>query len=97
MPIIVNTHQLYDRDFYEFVRSTSLSSAEVIVPLLINTLSPRSVVDVGCGEGAWLSVFARAGVRRILGFDGDHVDGERLLIPRNCFVARDLSQPFVVD
>ena len=79
------------------MRNTALSSAEVIVPLLINTLSPRSVVDVGCGEGAWLSVFARAGIGRILGFDGDHVDGERLLIPRNCFVARDLSEPFVVD
>jgi SAM-dependent methyltransferase len=57
----------------------------------------RSVVDVGCGRGAWLSVFRERGVRRATGIDGDYVERDRLLFPREDFVAHDLSAPFVGD
>lgn len=89
--------QPYDGVFYDFVRNTSLPSAAEIVPPLVASLSPRSVVDVGCGEGAWLSVFARENVGRILGIDGDYVNQDRLLIPRDCFMARDLSKRFALN
>jgi hypothetical protein len=92
-----NTRQPYDGAFYDFVQRTSTPSAEVIVPMVMNMLSPRSVVDVGCGEGAWLSVFAQKGVDRILGIDGEYVARDRLLIPTDRFQSRDLTQPFAVN
>ena len=40
------------------LEDTSPSSARVIVPMLVELVSPRSVLDVGCGIGAWMAVFS---------------------------------------
>jgi len=55
-------------------------------------ISPRSVVDVGCGVGVWLAACLRAKIDDILGIDGDYVPRERLLIPHDRFVVADLSR-----
>jgi SAM-dependent methyltransferase len=57
-------------------------------------VQPRSVVDVGCGTGAWLSEFRQNGAERILGLDGDNIDPSWLVIPKECFRSVDLSKPF---
>ena len=54
----------------------------------------RSVVDLGCGDGTWLSVFHRAGVEEVQGYDGDHIDRSMLRIPAERFETADLSKPF---
>jgi len=36
----------------------------------VDMLRPRSVVDVGCGVGAWITAFKECGVSDILGVDG---------------------------
>jgi SAM-dependent methyltransferase len=77
--------------------ASNLQSARIVVPALISLLRPRSVVDVGCGSGAWLSAFHENGVERILGLDGDHIDPSWLIIPEDCFRAVDLAKPFDVD
>ena len=59
----------YDNAFYAILQGGSRKSAEAIVPLLIEMVAPRSVVDVGCGIGTWLSVFRARGVSDILGVD----------------------------
>jgi SAM-dependent methyltransferase len=59
-------------------------------------LEPKSVVDVGCGHGIWLSVFKQLGVADVLGIDGEHVDRERLSIPLEQFVAADLTGPLTL-
>ena len=58
--------------------------------------APASVVDVGCGVGAWLRVFQEHGVGTIAGVDGDWVDETMLQIPRTAFHRADLSRPFHV-
>jgi hypothetical protein len=68
-------------------------SAEVVVPLLVDRFTPKSVIDVGCGLGAWLSVFQACDVTDILGIDGSYVDPERLLIAPNFFMTADLEKP----
>jgi hypothetical protein len=45
----------YDLDFYRFLASFAVRSAEQIVPLLSAALPIDSVVDFGCGQGAWLT------------------------------------------
>jgi len=87
----------YDASYYVSEGSaSSLNSARIVVPALISLLQPRSVIDVGCGSGAWLSAFSENGVERILGLDGDHVDPSWLIIPKDCFRAVDLAKPFDV-
>jgi SAM-dependent methyltransferase len=66
----------------------------VIVPIVLQLLPVRTVVDVGCGDGSWLAVFQKLGVAEILGIDGDYVDRDLLQIPKENFQAFDLTKPF---
>jgi hypothetical protein len=86
----------YNTAFFQNIRDGSLLSARRVVPSLMDLFRPQSVVDVGCGTGAWLLAFAEAGVSDFLGIDGDYVKREDLLIPPDRFMAADISQPLHV-
>ena len=60
---------LYTDKYFEELQQGSVRSAREIVPVLLNCIRPRSVVDVGCGSGAWLSVFREYGVEDVFGID----------------------------
>src|ERR1035438_3052056 len=47
----------YSDTFYRYIQAGSVRSASHVAPLVLRELSPRSVLDVGCGAGAWLSVY----------------------------------------
>ncbi len=83
---------LYDPAFFETLHEGSLRSARVIAPLLIDAVKPNSVVDVGCGDGTWLSIFFELGIKNIKGYDGNWVDRKSLYIPEKTFEAVDLSK-----
>lgn len=80
----------YSHNFYHAMQVGSNSSAGVIVPMVVNLLHPKSVVDVGCGEGLWLAHFLKCGINDVLGIDGEYVQLDRLAIPRDKFLGRDL-------
>ncbi len=84
----------YDSKYYDQIDASAVASARAIVPWLMSTLRPRSVMDVGCGRGAWLSVFREQGAEVVTGYDGDYVRLEELLIPRECFHSVNLGRPF---
>jgi SAM-dependent methyltransferase len=67
-----------------------------VVPIVLGALACRSVLDVGCGTGAWLSVYARHGVDDLLGLDGDYVRRDRLMVPPDQFRTIDLDCSFDV-
>lgn len=85
------------RDYHVEGVESSRSSARAIVPIVMRILNPGTVVDVGCGAGAWLEIFGEHGVSDVLGVDGDYVDRSRLRIPRDKFVAADLARGFSID
>jgi len=87
----------YGDGFYLALREGARKSAAVIVPLVLQYVQPRSIVDVGCGTGTWLSVFREYGITDILGVDGKHVNKEMLEIPESCFLTFDLRTPFRLD
>jgi SAM-dependent methyltransferase len=64
------------------------------VPIVLKLIPARTVVDVGCGDGAWLAVFREFGVTDTLGLDGDYVPRGLLQIPQDQFIAADLFEPF---
>lgn len=85
--------RLYTSTFFECVAAGVERSAEVIVPMVVDLIQPRSVVDVGCGAGHWLSVFMQKGIDDIVGVDGGWIEAELLKIPADRFVSWDLGQP----
>ncbi len=87
-----NVESSYPPEYFKGLDAGSLRSAEVIVPLVIDLVRPRSVVDVGCGTGAWLSVFISEGVSDVVGVDGDYVGPELLRIPEDRFLTHDLER-----
>jgi SAM-dependent methyltransferase len=87
----------YTVDFYKNHRDGSRRSASQIVPLVLKLVQPKSVIDVGCGVGAWLSVFNECGVEDFYGLDGEYVDRNMLEIPHQRFLAVDLTKPIQLN
>lgn len=90
----------YTEAYYEMLEPGSvgsLSSARVVVPILVDLLRPESVIDLGCGIGGWLHCFEENGVKDYVGVDLDAVSRDRLMIPKDRFRAADLREPFRVE
>jgi SAM-dependent methyltransferase len=60
---------MYARATYRGQAQEAERSAAVVAPMLRDRYDPRSIVDVGCGAGAWLAAFKRLGVNDLLGLD----------------------------
>ncbi|HWG56613.1 MAG TPA: methyltransferase domain-containing protein [Gaiellaceae bacterium] len=82
---------------YEQWLAGSTESARIAVPLLLDAIPARSVVDVGCGLGQWLIVFKEHGVEDVRGYDGPWIDRSRLLVAPGEFAGHDLREPLAVD
>jgi cyclopropane fatty-acyl-phospholipid synthase-like methyltransferase len=87
----------YNKRFYLNQQSGSKKSAKEIVPIVLNLIQPKSVIDIGCGIGTWLSVFAEQGVSDFLGVDGEWVNKKLLQIPKENFAYRDLTKPLEIN
>jgi SAM-dependent methyltransferase len=84
---------MYNDEFYKKRQDFAIQSAREIVPLIIDLFNPTSVIDVGCANGTWLSVFKELGVEDIIGIDGKWVDQDLLLIPSQNFLVHNLEEP----
>jgi SAM-dependent methyltransferase len=84
----------YAEDLYK--RDQTRVSASVLVPMVVALIHPSSVLDVGCGRGAWLYEFKSLGVEKIVGLDGDYLNPSTLLFPAECFRAIDLGGKFEI-
>lgn len=90
--------QPYTESFYnEEYQGRTRRSAKEIVPLALDLVQPKQVIDVGCGIGIWLSVFKELGVQDVWGIDGDWVDRKMLQIPAERFVSCDMTKPFRME
>jgi SAM-dependent methyltransferase len=87
----------YTDEFYKSLREGTRRSARAIVPIVLEFVRPRSVIDVGCGIGIWLSVFEEYGVSDIVGVDGDYVNRELLEISAERFMGCNLTEPLHID
>ena len=87
----------YSAEFFSLQQASARASAEVVVPLVLELTRPTSVVDVGCGTGTWLAVFAEHGIEDVVGIDGAYVDQASLEIPPDRFLAHDLTTPFGLE
>jgi SAM-dependent methyltransferase len=88
---------LYDDAFFDSMTEGSLQSARVVVPILLNLVQPQSIIEIGCGRGAWLKVFQENGIAVIRGLDGPWVNHSNLLIDAANFHMVDFNQPFEIE
>ena len=87
----------YTSEFYQNKKTETRISAEAVVSLIRDWVTPTSVIDLGCGIGEWLAVFNEAGVQEISGVDGCWVPQDQLLIPRHAFTEHDLTISYIAQ
>lgn len=80
-------------DYFE----RAVRSAKAVLPHVIGLIRPSSVVDFGCGGGAWLKACGELGIADVLGVDGQYVDPGSLAFPRERFLSHDLRRPLDVS
>lgn len=85
---------VYSNEFYDYIDKGARRSAQAVISIVHPRLDSRSVLDLGCGRGVWLSEWQKAGIVDVAGADGDYVDRDRLAITPGCYHAADLTKPF---
>lgn len=70
-------------------------ASSIVVPEFIKLYSPKSVVDIGCGLGTWLKVFADNNITDLVGYDGAHLDMSKVEIPKEMIITTDLEKEII--
>lgn len=86
----------YGEEFFDYLSEGSARSARRVIPLLRAVFKVESVLDVGCGRGAWLREWSNERITDFMGVDGDYIDDANLLFPIDHFVRCDIAQPFAL-
>lgn len=81
----------YGSTFYENQVDESLTSANIVLKIVFDIFKPQSLLDIGCGRGAWLCVAERLGVSTLHGIDGPWVKQLDLLSSRIEFQQADME------
>lgn len=92
------TPKNYDKNFFVQHQEPSYKSALKLLPLVLQYINPRSVLDIGCGTGAWLKAFNElTGIDDYMGVDGSYVNKSYLLIDSEKFREADLERNLQVN
>lgn len=86
------SEEYYSQKFYSKHIEGSVRSAEIILNLLYKLYQPKSVVELGCGRGSWLSVAESLGSNELKAYDGAWVKKEELLSQNIDFTAVDFEK-----
>lgn len=81
----------YTRWFYRTRREWARQAASRVLPQALELTGARTLIDVGCGTGCWLSATEGLGLERVVGVDGPWVRRQDLEIPADRFRAVDLT------
>jgi len=87
----------YTQGFYDETLLTSMRSARVIVPLVLGLTGAKSVADVGCGTGSWLSIFKECGISDLLGIDNASIEYSQLQVDSSILRRHDLTEPLILE
>tara|TARA_X000000950_G_scaffold288532_1_gene405786 strand:+ start:4631 stop:5407 length:777 start_codon:yes stop_codon:yes gene_type:complete len=88
------TSSAYNEKFYNDISNSSYDSAKIFLDHLWKYIQPVSVLDVGCGKGAWLKACHEYGSKDLIGIDGSWVDQSEMLDKKIEFKAVDLNSKF---
>ena len=83
----------YSPNFYSDLEKTSLRSAEVLIPILVDRFLPSSVIDFGCGSGAFVKQFLLSKVHEVIGVEGEWISEVSHLSQEKWLKIHDLKTP----
>ena len=84
----------YTANYYEMnVDANALASAQELIPFLIKTLAPKSLLELGSGVGIWSKVALDCGIADLRAVDGPWVSADRLRVPADKFLSHHLGTP----
>jgi hypothetical protein len=72
----------------------SVEGPQLALPIILEGLNVSSVLDVGCGSGAWLQAAVGYGIVDIQGIDGVDVCHSKLLTLHDKFQQKELTKPW---
>jgi hypothetical protein len=87
-----NLDKFYDENFYEEHIEGMSKSAAIVLGLLYEHYNPQRVIDIGCGQGAWLAAAESLGAKILKGLDGEWVTKEALLSKNIDFMAVNFDE-----
>lgn len=93
----VEDKEHYTEEFYQGMSLESLESARVYLTHLWNFIEPNSVLDVGCGRGAWLKACHELGSNNLYGYDGNWNSQLQMIDESIEFTSIDLNEPFSLN
>lgn len=82
-----------DEAFYSWQIDESYKSATIYCDYLFSIYQPKSVLDFGCGRGAWLKAMHEHGAERVVGVDGPWNSQEAMIDQAIEFTGADLNDP----
>lgn len=88
--------EIYDDSFYKDQVAEAVRSARIYLKFLWRFFQPASVLDFGCGRGAWLKACHELGSTHLLGLDGDWNKQSLMIDDVIHFRNIDLNKPFSV-
>ncbi|MES0828242.1 class I SAM-dependent methyltransferase [Ruegeria sp. SCP11] len=98
MPLSSNSSaRSYGTAFHAERDSQTRPTARIILSHLFNICQIKSVCDVGCGVGTWLSAAQELGAESVLGFEGPWVAASQMEVDPLIVKQQDLEQPIQVD
>lgn len=87
----------YDDSFYNNQVEGSLRSANKLLAIVYNIFIPESVLDIGCGRGAWLATCEKLGSIKLTGIDGPWVLVDKLLSKNIVFHEKNFEDDLNVN
>lgn len=83
----------YDQKYYQNPTNERMvpNSAVQVLKILFEVYKPKSIIDVGCGNGVWLNVANSLGVNEFLGIDGKW-SGEWNKLPKENYFPCNLEE-----
>ena len=82
----------YDPSFYDNRAASRIPAARRVMRDLAPLIQPRSMIDIGCGDGSFLAVAAEFGVVERQGVEGVWIDDAQLVVAPALVCRHDLSQ-----
>jgi hypothetical protein len=80
-------------DYNPAENTHTYAGAHAALSVLFPDRKPASLLDVGCGPGAWLRAATDLGIQDAVGVDGLDLEADRLFVPKSVIQVHDLDRP----
>jgi len=86
----------YTQKFYDKYFEGSYSSAKEVINFISDFLTPKTIIDFGCGAGTWLMASKEILSSKILGIDQHKYSEIRMYIDEEEYISLDLTSPIQI-